>query len=48
MKKKYYIQFYDRYGNTKHAIIKAKDEEKAEKDWYKRQPYTLIVKISLV
>ncbi len=50
MKKfKFYIQYWDKFGTTKHIIIKAKDEEQAEKQFYKQiEPYGLIKKISIV
>lgn len=50
MKKfKFYIQYFNKYGTTKHIIIKAKDEDHAEIQFYKKiEPYGLIKKISLV
>jgi len=48
MKSKFYIQYWDKYGNVKHLIIKAKDEYHAEDIFYKKNPYTLIRKISMV
>lgn len=45
---KFYIQYWDRFGNTKHIILKARDADKAEKNFYKLEPYALIKKIALV
>lgn len=45
---KFYIQYWDRYGTTKHIIIKARDEKRAEENFYKLEPYALIKKIALV
>ena len=48
MKKLYYIRYKDRYGNDKQTTIKAKNEIDAECKFYKKDSYSLIVKIALI
>lgn len=47
-KKEYYVGYYDKYGTMKHEFIKARNEQHAEKIFYKKHYYGIVVKISLV
>lgn len=48
MKKWYYIEYWDRYMNKKTTTIKAKSITDAETRFYKKNDYSLIVKVSLI
>lgn len=45
--KKYYISYWDKAMKDKSTFIKAKNQNEAEDKFYKKEPYSLIKKISL-
>jgi len=48
MKKWFYIEYWDKYGNRKHTTIKAKSASNAETIFYKHDEYSLVVKVSQI
>ena len=47
-KNTYYITYWDRYTNTRHCFIKARNEHRAEAKFYKTHYEDTIVKIALL
>lgn len=47
MKQNYYITYRDRHNFLRSTFIKAKSKDDAEKKFYAKDNYSLIVKISL-
>ena len=45
--KTYFISYWDRFCNTKHEFIKARNEQKAQKKFYKIHDKCVIIKIAL-